>query len=459
MEKKTYLKDIAGYDEAKKEAAKIIEVLRNYEKYKEEGVTLPKGLILAGCPGVGKTMLARAIANESDAPFYEYRTCKGKEGESDIENLRKVFKEAKEHQPSIVFIDEIDQIVTSGVFASDSSRQMNKALLGEIDGLSSSEGTLVIATTNCLPSIDLALTGSGRMDKRIMMDNPDYKTRELICALYLKKHKIFESIEPKDLAKKTIGFCGADIKTLVNETLLDLVSSGKKEATISDFDDQIQSIRFADLKHPDQEADKSTIYHELGHAVLTYELTKKAPSVCVERIGKALGFTVHESTLDILKLSKSQILDQISIALGGMAAEEVFVGETSTGSSNDVEKANDLCDLMAKSGMFGFDCLVFEQPRYSYREPKVSEERMAKIEAKKAETLTKAYFRAKILLKDESKLVECLFKELQANKKLSSEELESLIEAFRKEKKGDEIPSEEVPNGKASSEAISHPQA
>ena len=187
MAEKIYLKDIAGYDEEKEEATKIINVLKKYKEYENLGAYIPKGLILSGNPGVGKTMLAKAIANESGVPFFEFESNESETEAATIKSIKDLFTKAKEHAPSIIFIDELDELVVVGDFQTDYSRKTTKILLTEIDGISSSSGVIVIATTNVRPMLPPALLRSGRMDKRITMEMPDAIDREAIFKLYLTK--------------------------------------------------------------------------------------------------------------------------------------------------------------------------------------------------------------------------------------------------------------------------------
>ena len=248
MNDKIYLKDIGGYDEEKAEAKKIIEVLKNHEKYKKIGAYIPKGLILSGNPGVGKTMLAKAIASESDVPFFEFESNESETEALTIKSIKELFKKAGENAPSIVFIDEFDELVMTMDFCSDYSRKTTKILLTEIDGISSSDGVLVIATTNERPMLPPSLIRSGRMDKRITVEMPTTYDREEIFKLYLSKNARLSEIDAHQLAIKTANFTGADIKTLVNETIIDCASQGIETITIADFERNIPVVMFQDIR-------------------------------------------------------------------------------------------------------------------------------------------------------------------------------------------------------------------
>ncbi len=248
MFEKVCLEDIAGYEEEKTEAKKIIEILKNHDKYARMGAYIPKGLILSGQPGVGKTMFAKAIACESDAPFYELEVDEYEAESEVVKSIKELFTKARKSSPSIIFIDEFDELVMTDEFTSDYSRKITKILLSEIDGISSSEGVLVIATTNYKSMIPSALMRSGRMDKRITIEIPSTSDRQAIFEYYLKKNNNLDDIDAHLLALKTTDFSGADIKTLINETIIDCATQGIGKITISDFERNIPVVLFQDIK-------------------------------------------------------------------------------------------------------------------------------------------------------------------------------------------------------------------
>ena len=245
------LQSIAGYEEEKAEAIKIINLFKHYDSIKELGVSIPKGLILSGMPGVGKTLMAKVIAAEANVPLYEYEAMEDDTQEKSITNLRALYEKARENAPAIVFIDELDELVCSYDYMSDFTRTMLKTLLTEIDGVKNSEGILTIATTNDYYRIPMSLLRSGRMDKHIEFDLPDLDAREAIIKLYSSNNKLLKHIDYKEIAIRTNSFSGADLKTLVNETLLQAVSTNKDKVTNCDFYDVIPTILFKGIRKRD----------------------------------------------------------------------------------------------------------------------------------------------------------------------------------------------------------------
>lgn len=434
MADKIYLKDIAGYDEEKAEARKIITILKNYKEYEQKGVSIPKGLILNGVPGVGKTMLAKAIANESNAPLFEFEANESEQETKSIKNLKDLFKKAKETIPSIVFIDELDELVSIENYVSDYSRKVLKTILTEIDGVKNSNGIIVIATTNASASLPPALTRSGRMDKRITIEVPDLYSREAIVKLYLGKSEIFKNINAKLLATKIGGFTGADIKNLVNETLMDIVSNNRKNASMSDFEKAIPVLRFRDIKKISKKGPSiSVCYHELGHLVCSYALKNEIPSISTEQYGNVKGHILIEQFNDESGdiMVKSQILNQIVITLGGQASEELFMNELTNGSVDDLGKATMLVNSMCASGMFGFEYLIPGARRGMGVQVSLSDDKAALIEKKQNEILNEAYGNAKSIIKMNKGLIEHLLIPLQERQKLTKIEVEELINEYQ----------------------------
>ncbi len=365
-EKKVTLDDIAGYPEEKREAENLIDVLGNYALYKAAGARLPRGLLLCGVPGVGKTMFAKAIATEANVPLYQFEAGESENTEQTISGIKAMFAQAKEHAPSILFIDELDELVTgtdgSGLygFQSDYSRKMLKTLLTEIDGISSSDGVLLIATTNSKNTLPPALIRAGRMGKQITFRLPDFDDRTAIAKLYLDLIDA-KGIDPKEVAKKTDGFSGADIKALVNAALLEAVRL-KKEVDMASIVRLIPTIRFGEIKKTAKQGPADSVcYHEIGHFLAQYALNKRVGSISVENYGEIRGRMELDDEINIVPettrfdvRSAKAVLDDVVVSLGGIAGEEVFLHERYCGSQSDLSKAFASIYMVLQNGALGF---------------------------------------------------------------------------------------------------------
>ena len=435
MQEKIYLKDIAGYDEEKAEAKKIIEVLKNHKKYENLGAYIPKGLILSGNPGVGKTMLAKAIANESNVPFYEFESNESETEAATIKSIKELFTKARQNAPSIIFIDEFDELVMTVDFRSDYSRKTTKILLTEIDGISSSDGVLVIATTNERPMLPPALIRSGRMDKRITIEMPTTADREEIFKLYLKKNDRLVDVDSHQLAIKTANFSGADIKTLVNETLIDCASQGIDNITLQDFERNIPVVMFQDIRKKSRDGnDDITRYHEIGHFITEYKTTGKIGSISTERYGDIRGHVyIDDEIIELEPISRENLKKKLITMLGGIAGEEVMCNDITSGSSDDIGKARDSIRRLMNVGAFGFDLLLPKAMlnRMAFENFPVSERKLQMIEDFEYKLLNDAFEKAKEIIKTNKDIIEILYNNLKEKEKLSKNEIEEIIKNYK----------------------------
>ena len=447
-ENQIHLADIAGYHEEKEEAAKLIDILQNFALYKARGASIPKGLLLCGEPGVGKTMFAKAISTEAGVPLYEFEADESENEEETIKSLKELFDKAKETIPSIVFIDELDELVSSNDpgmygFQSDYSRKTLKTLLTEIDGISTSEGILVIATTNRKRAVPSALIRSGRLEKQITFRLPSIEDRAAIAALYLKKANV-EGVNPNDVARKTDGFTGADIKSLINAAIIESVRK-KEDMSLQIIISVIPTIRFGEIKKANKGGPTDSVcYHEIGHFLAQYALTEKIASISVEQYGNVAGHVALEEDFPIPLAPKKddrsadEILDSVVVSLGGIAGEEVFLGKRYCGARADISDAVESIYQVLSNGALGFEYLPsFDAsktigPRsttISIPNDNAVSERSRKIIDILNEKLSKAIQ----FVKEREGLGRIIFPLLKEKESLASEELKVIIDDYRKE--------------------------
>ncbi len=416
------LQSIAGYAEEKAEAVKIINLFKNYDELKRLGVAIPKGLILSGMPGVGKTLMANVIQAEANVPFYECKLSDDYDGNI-AKKVKELYKVAKENAPSIVFIDELDSLIPSYDYVSDFSQAITSALLTEIDGLSNSEGVLTIATTNKYNDLPRQLLRSGRMDKHIEFDLPDVDARTAILDLYCKDKEMLTDINTREIALKTAYFTGADLKTLINETLLQAITSGKRSVSNEDFYEQIPLIAFKGIRKDDKQKPSDVVcYHELGHFICEYVLNGIVSEVSIETIGNLKGHNrIIFMDLQTVK-SYDDCKNEAITCLGGYAAEKVFVGQTFTSVSMDFKRFEATIHTMAISGMLGSE-FIFGSSAYDDRQFNTSNDVKVKYFDEYLSIATK-------IIEDNKELIQFLFDKLLEAKRLSSDEIKEYIKEF-----------------------------
>ena len=371
--------DVAGVDEAKENLAEIVDYLHNPDKYRQIGASMPKGVLLVGPPGTGKTMLAKAVAGEANVPFFSMSGSEFVEmfvgmGASKVRDL---FKQAKEKAPCIVFIDEIDAIgkKRDGQLGSNDEREQTlNQLLTEMDGFEGNSGVIILAATNRPESLDPALTRPGRFDRRVPVELPDLKGREEILKVHARKVKIADDVDFGKVARMASGASGAELANIVNEAALRAVRDGRGFATQADLEESIEVVIAGYQKKNAILTDKEkriVAYHEIGHALVAAKQTNSAPVqkiTIVPRTSGALGYTMQVEEGDHYLMSREEIENKIATFTGGRAAEEVVFGSVTTGASNDIEQATKLARAMiSRYGMSeDFDMVAMETVTNQY---------------------------------------------------------------------------------------------
>ena len=371
--------DVAGEDEAKESLSEIVDYLHNPGKYKEIGASMPKGILLVGPPGTGKTMLAKAVAGEAEVPFFSMSGSEFVEmfvgmGASKVRDL---FKQAKEKAPCIVFIDEIDAIGQKRdgrAGGNDEREQTLNQLLTEMDGFEGNTGVIILAATNRPESLDPALTRPGRFDRRVPVELPDLKGREEILKVHAKKIKLDADVDFSKIARMASGASGAELANIINEAALRAVRDGRKSVAQADLEESIEVVIAGYQKKNAILTDKEkkiVAYHEIGHALVAAMQSHSAPVqkiTIVPRTSGALGYTMQVDEGEHYLMSKEEIENKVATLTGGRAAEEVVFGSVTTGASNDIEQATKLARAMiARYGMSEeFDMVAMETVTNQY---------------------------------------------------------------------------------------------
>lgn len=371
--------DVAGEDEAKENLAEIVDYLHDPKKYEDIGASMPKGILLVGPPGTGKTMLAKAVAGEANVPFFSMSGSEFVEmfvgmGASKVRDL---FKQAKEKAPCIVFIDEIDAIGKKrdgNVGGNDEREQTLNQLLTEMDGFEDNNGVIILAATNRPESLDPALTRPGRFDRRVPVELPDLKGREAILKVHAKKIKVADNVDYNKIARMASGASGAELANIVNEAALRAVRENRAYVTRADLEESIEVVIAGYQKKNAIMTDKEKLivsYHEVGHALVAAKQTNSAPVqkiTIVPRTSGALGYTMQVDEGNHYLMSKEELENKIATYTGGRAAEEIVFGSVTTGASNDIEQATKLARAMiTRYGMSkDFDMVAMEVQTNQY---------------------------------------------------------------------------------------------
>ena len=441
-------KDVAGVDEAEENLAEIVAYLHDPGKYRDIGAKMPKGLLLVGPPGTGKTMLAKAVAGEANVPFFSMSGSEFVEmfvgmGASKVRDL---FKQAKEKAPCIVFIDEIDAIGKKrdgGNYGGNDEREQTlNQLLTEMDGFEDNTGVIILAATNRPESLDPALTRPGRFDRRVPVELPDLKGREEILKVHAKSIKIADNVDFNKVARMASGASGAELANIINEAALRAVRDGRKFATQPDLEESIEVVIAGYQKKNAILSEKEKLivsYHEIGHALVAARQTHSAPVqkiTIIPRTSGALGYTMQvEEEGNHYLMSKEEMENRIATLTGGRAAEEVVFGSVTTGASNDIEQATRLARAMVtRYGMTDeFDMVALETVTNQYlggdTSLACSADTQARVDEKVVELVKTQHDKAKQILIDNRRKLDELAKFLYERETITGEEFMSILDA------------------------------
>jgi cell division protease FtsH len=442
---KVTFSDVAGVDEAKKELQEVVDFLKNPEKYKKLGARTPKGVLLVGPSGCGKTLLAKAVAGEANVPFFSIAGSEFMEMLVGIgaARVRDLFNTAKKNAPSIIFIDEIDAIGRArsmGIMpAHDEREQTLNQILVEMDGFTPTEQVVVVAATNRGDLLDPALLRPGRFDRRIVIDYPDLEGRKAIIKIHAKGKPFEENIDWEKVAKRTVGFSGADLENMLNEAAILAARTGKNKISFEDIEEAATKVKLGpEKKRLQSDYDKKlTAYHEAGHAIVSHFLPHTDPvhRISIVSRGLALGYTLIPPTKDKLHETKTHLLEKIMVMMGGRAAEEVVFGEITTGAANDFDQATQIARAMVvEYGMsalgpinFGPTFDVTEWGKGYFESQTISQQMLAKIDEEIKKIINQAYKKAVNLIKEKRPLLDQVAEALLKKESLDQEEFEKIV--------------------------------
>ena len=436
--------DVAGEDEAKDNLKEIVDYLHDPARYREIGASMPKGILLVGPPGTGKTMLAKAVAGEANVPFFSMSGSEFVEmfvgmGASKVRDL---FRQAKEKAPCIVFIDEIDAIGKKRdgqIGGNDEREQTLNQLLTEMDGFEDNTGVIILAATNRPESLDPALTRPGRFDRRVPVELPDLKGREEILKVHAKKIKVADDVDFNKVARMASGASGAELANIVNEAALRAVRDGRRFATQSDLEESIEVVIAGYQKKNAILTDKekwTVAFHETGHALVAARQSHSAPVqkiTIIPRTSGALGYTMQVEDGNHYLVTREELEDKIATLTGGRAAEELIFGTASTGASNDIEQATKLArSMITRYGMsqdFGMVALETVTNQYLGGDASLacSPETQAEIDRQVVELVRRQHDKAAKILSEDRKKLEELSRYLYEKETITGEEFMTIL--------------------------------
>lgn len=430
--------DVAGLDEEKEELIEIVDFLKRPEKFVKMGAKIPKGVLLYGKPGTGKTLIAKAIAGEADVPFISMSGSEFIEMFAGLgaSRVRKLFEKARKLSPCIVFIDEIDAIGsrrTSNSGAETENNQTLNQLLVEMDGFSSEETIIVLAATNRPEMLDKALLRPGRFDRQITIPNPDLKGRLDILKIHSKEKRFSENVNLESIAEDTAGFTGAELANILNEAAIIATKRKHDDIENDDIEEAVKKVTVGLEKHSRVISDKDkklTAYHEAGHAVVSQYLETQTPvkEVSIIPRGVAGGYTMYKSNEDKYYISKTEMKEKLIALLGGRAGEKIALDDISTGASNDIEVATEVAkDMVTKYGMSDKLGPIDLKPRNDYEFQSLGENMGDKIGVEVKQLIDDAYVQAQSLLRQHRDKLDIIAQTLLQKEKINEKEFEEIF--------------------------------
>jgi cell division protease FtsH len=442
---KVTFNDVAGVNEAKQELSEVVDFLRNPQKYHAMGARTPKGVLLVGPAGTGKTLLARAVAGEAKVAFFSIAGSEFMEMLVGVgaARVRDLFMNAKKAQPAIIFIDEIDAIGRqrgAGMMGGHDEREQTlNQILVEMDGFTPTEQLVVIAATNRPDILDSALVRPGRFDRRVMISYPDIEGRKAILAIHAKGKPFAKGVSWESVAKRTVGFSGADLENMLNEAAILAARGGKKTIDMEDLEEAATKVKMGPEKKRLQSEDdkKITAYHESGHAIVSYAMPHTDPVHRISIVGRgmSLGHTLIPPQFDRVHETKTRLLEQIATMLGGRVAEELMFVDVTTGAANDIEKATEVARTMVieygMSRLGPVNLVAGENPMFGGEGKQISENMQSAIDKEVSYIIEEAHKRAVEALKQNRKKLDEVAAVLVKKETLEGEEFEKIMKGTK----------------------------